>query len=87
MIDAIKIVNMFCLFRGNIRKLCLPRSQKLTDKYSQALVGSQFIYPQLFVVIVMVDLQKTVKSLPTFGCVYERVFKPHWIMGVCLNRN
>ena len=62
-------------------------SQKLIDKYSKAVVGwrkgSQFIYSQLFLIIGMEDLQKTVKSLPTFGCVYETVFKPHWV--ACLN--
>ena len=47
--------------------------------------GNQFIYFQLFVVIGMVHLKETVKSLPTFGCVYEKVFKPQWILGVCLN--
>ena len=53
-----------------------------TNKYSQALVGwhkgSQNIYhQQLFVVIGMVDMWKAFRSLPTFGCVYERVLKPH----------
>ena len=37
------------------------KTQKLTDKYNQTVVGwckgSQFIYPQSFVVIGMVDLK------------------------------
>ena len=38
----------------------MPCSRKLIDKYHEALVdyrkGGQFIYPQLFVVIGMLDL-------------------------------
>ena len=43
-------LNTFYAFRVNIKKLCLPCPRKLTDKCSQ------FIFPQLFVVIGMVDL-------------------------------
>ena len=83
------LINTFYIFRVDIKKLCLACSQKLTDKYSQALVDyrerSQFVYLQLFIAIGMVDLWKTVKSLPKLGCVYEKVFKPYSILGVCLN--
>ena len=57
-----KLVHTFHVFNVDIKKLCLLCSQKLTDKYSQTVVGwckeSQFICPQFFVVIGMVDLIK-----------------------------
>ena len=53
-------VDISYVYSANIKKLCLPCSQKPPDKCRQALVGwhkgTQFIYRQLFVVIGMVDL-------------------------------
>ena len=61
-IFATKLVHTFHVFSDDVKKLCLLRSQKLIDKYSQAVVGwskgSLFIYPQFFVVIGMVDFKQ-----------------------------